>query len=395
MTSPDPAGPTWFPGDSTDERLRELLTLFGGAMKGVFYAFRRTPDGRINVPFMAPSMEAIWGSFGGHDLTTDAQPIFDRIHPDDRSKVMAAMQASATSMTRFQQTLRVDHPDKGEVWLAASSTPTRQADGAIVWFGYVQDITDRIRLEERMVQAERVAALSQLTGGIAHDFNNLLTVIIGNSEMLLASLADDHRDRLFLDDILQAGRRAASLTQRLLTFTRRHVSTPEVLHLSGAIGRLEPMLDRILREDVTLRTALDAPATLVRIDPSQLELLLVNLVVNARDATAAGGTVTIATREADADAMRLRFPDLPARRFVELSMTDTGAGMTPDVQARLFEPFFTTKAPGQGTGLGLATVFGIVQQAGGAIAVDSAPGAGSTFRIYLPVVDSTTLAGTE
>jgi signal transduction histidine kinase len=389
------SGHAWRPEDSSDERLRELLTVFGGAMKGAFYAFRRAADGSTSLPFMAPSLETFWGPFGDDRLTDAAGVLLQRVHAEDRPDVVAAWESSAASMSRFRRDFRVLHPDKGEIWISASSTPSRQANGSIVWVGYVQDITERVHLEQRYAQAQRVEALGQLAGGIAHDFNNLLTVIIGNSDMLLASLPADHRDRLLLEDILQAGRRAASLTQRLLTFTRRHVSKPEVVQLAQVIGRLEPMLKRILREDISLRTSVDGPGPLVRIDPAQLELLLVNLVANARDAMPEGGTVTISAREADPDALRLRFPDLPPRRFVELAVSDTGAGMPPEVKARLFEPFFTTKPPGQGTGLGLATVFGIVQQAGGAIVIDSAVGAGSAVRTYLPVLDPPARAGME
>jgi signal transduction histidine kinase len=389
--NPSPAPPTTdlasWPYGVDEVRLQAILSKFSGATMGVFYAFRRDPDGRMTVPFMAPSLATVFGAFNGADPSRDTTELFARVHPDDRGPLMAAIAGSATTLAPFQSDFRVLHPERGEIWLAARSTPSRQTDGSTLWFGHALDITERVSLEARYAQAQRLEAMGRLAGGIAHDFNNLLTVIIGNSDMLLASTASDHPDRRFLEDILQAARRAASLTERLLTFTRRNVGKPEVLRLSDLVRTLEPVLARLLREDIRLALDLGAGATRVRVDPGQIELLLVNLVANARDAMPAGGSLTISTADAPGEVVHLRFPELPPRPFVELAVRDTGCGMTGDVKARAFEPFFTTKPWGQGTGLGLPTVFGIVKACGGAIDVETAEGTGSTFRVFLPAID--------
>lgn len=269
--------------------------------------------------------------------------------------------------------------------LLVSRVPLRDATGDIVGvLGVYQDVTERKRLEEQLRQAQKMEAIGRLAGGIAHDFNNLLTIIFGNAHLLrqLPSGAPDIPQ--LIDDIHDAADRAAALTRQLLTFSRRQPSRPEVIDLSEVVAGLAGLLRRLLGERISVRTHVAHDPVRVRADQGQLEQVVMNLAVNARDAMPGGGTLTIATSSVTAPCG----PGNCSTRFARLTITDTGVGMSDDVKARIFEPFFTTKELGKGTGLGLATVYGIVEQTGGHIEVESAPGAGTTFRIGLPWCDS-------
>ncbi|MGH7268172.1 MAG: GAF domain-containing protein, partial [Candidatus Rokuibacteriota bacterium] len=244
------------------------------------------------------------------------------------------------------------------------------------------------RAQDQLVQAEKMQAVGRLAGGVAHDFNNLLTVIIGRSQMLLRRLPPNDPLRRYAVLIHQTGERAAALTQQLLAFSRRQVLQPSVLDLNDVVAGMDKMLRRLIGEDLELVTQLGIGLGRIKADQAQLEQVLMNLVVNARDAMPRGGRLIIATGnvEVDADALRSR-PAAAPGRYVSLAVTDTGTGMDAETRARVFEPFFTTKGPGKGTGLGLATVFGVVRQSDGYVWVESEPGRGSTFTIHLPRVD--------
>ncbi len=242
--------------------------------------------------------------------------------------------------------------------------------------------------QSQLTQAQKMEAVGQLAGGIAHDFNNLLTVIMGRSELLLRSLKPADPVRQGIELVQKAAGRAADLTRQLLAFSRKQVLQPTSLDLNGVIANLEPMLGRVIGESISLVTSLDPVLGHVRADPSQIEQVLMNLVVNARDAMPQGGRLSIETTHVEMDAAFVRrHPGASPGAYMMLAVGDTGVGMPPEVQAHIFEPFFTTKGPGKGTGLGLATVYGIVKQSEGYIEVDTEPGRGTTFRIYLPRVD--------
>jgi two-component system, cell cycle sensor histidine kinase and response regulator CckA len=250
-----------------------------------------------------------------------------------------------------------------------------------------RDITDRRLFEERLMQAEKIESVGRLAGGIAHDFNNLLTAILGYTELLLDSKSADDPDRPDLEEIQKAGKRAASLTQQLLAFSRKQVLMPKDVDLNQAVSGLQTMLSRLIREDIILTCLLAPVPAIVRIDPTQLEQAILNLVLNARDALPAGGRITLEVALVNLPQVEMPL-DQPsaAGDYVRLRVIDNGVGIPPRMRAHLFEPFFTTKAVGKGTGLGLASVYGIVRQSNGYITVDSGPGAGSVFTMHFPAV---------
>jgi len=250
----------------------------------------------------------------------------------------------------------------------------------------IHDVTERKLLEEQFRQAQKMDAVGRLAGGVAHDFNNVLNVILGYAELTLRTMEEGDRRRRNLTEIRKAGDHAASLTRQLLAFGRGQVLQPRVLDLNVVVGEIDRMVRRMIGEDVELVTSLAPELGRVKADPSQIGQVLLNLAVNARDAMPSGGKLTIETADVELDGRAQ--PGLPAGRYVMLAVTDTGSGMPQSVQEHIFEPFFTTKEKDKGTGLGLATVYGIVKQSGGGIAVKSEVEAGSTFKIYLPRVEA-------
>ncbi len=252
--------------------------------------------------------------------------------------------------------------------------------------------------EERLRQAQKMEAIGLLAGGVAHDFNNLLTVISGFAELGTLSLPPEHQVQTYLAEILQAGEQAALMTQQLLAFSRRQVLQPVVLNVNSVVQTMERILRRLIGEDIELTTRLDPALGRIRADPGQVEQIILNLTVNARDAMPDGGQLIIETANVELAATSVPAePALVPGPCVSLSVSDTGVGMPPEVQSRIFEPFFTTKPTGQGTGLGLSTVYGIVQQSGGTVHVYSELGHGTTLRIYFPrwTDDDVTSAGTK
>ncbi|HKQ62237.1 MAG TPA: PAS domain S-box protein [Candidatus Polarisedimenticolaceae bacterium] len=278
------------------------------------------------------------------------------------------------------------HKNGKPVEVALWSAPLQGAAGKIVGtLEMFADVAERKRLQAQFHQSQKMEAIGTLAGGVAHDFNNLLTVITGYAELLLSQLPAEGRSREHVRQIGQASERAAALTRQLLAFSRKQVVEPKVLSLNAVVSDLEKMLGRLIGEDVRLTTVLDPAAGRVRMDPGQMEQIVLNLVVNSRDAMPQGGALTLETANVELD--RQVEPDVEPGRYVLLAVSDTGCGIDAETLSHIFEPFFTTKGLGKGTGLGLATVYGIVQQGGGHIAVASEPGRGTTFRIYLPRVE--------
>jgi len=257
-------------------------------------------------------------------------------------------------------------------------------------WGIQRDVTARMHLEEQLRNAQQLEAIGRLAGGVAHDFNNILSIIMGHGELLLGAVGADERARNGLEQIRRAADRAASLTQQLLAFSRKQVLQPKVLDLNEAVADVQKMLSRVIGEDIELIASVHPSLASVKADPGQVEQVLMNLAVNARDAMPHGGKLMMETSNVEADAELARSLDLVPGRYAMLKVTDTGHGMSAETLSHIFEPFFTTKPMGKGTGLGLATVWGIVKQSGGSIRVESEVDRGSTFRIYLPATEGNT-----
>jgi two-component system, cell cycle sensor histidine kinase and response regulator CckA len=296
------------------------------------------------------------------------------VPPDDRGTALAAFTSAklqSEAPTHYESALL--GPKGGRWWVAWDSTCLRDADGNIVMSATVgRDISDYKLLEAQYRQAQELESIGRLAGGVAHDFNNLLAVVTGYCSVLLAGMKPSDSAYAGLVEIANAAQKGADLTHRLLAFSRRQTPHLELLNLSALIADDQEMLRRLLGEDVSFSTNLEPSLDLVRADPGQLRQVLLNLVVNARDAMPHGGSLTISTSN--------------ARELVQMTVSDTGTGMTQEVRNHLFEPFYTTKELGKGTGLGLSTVYGIIRQAGGEIQVDSEVGQGSSFRISLPAL---------
>lgn len=354
----------------------------------VFCTFRRRPDGTYSFPYASQGITRIYG-VSPSDIAQNAWPALQLIHPTDRDQVMAAIDHSAQTMTLWRNEFRVNHPERGELWVEGASQPEYEEDGSILWHGFIHDISERKQLEEQFRQSQKMEAIGQLAGGVAHDFNNLLTVIIGYSDMFLAQNTDARSSRL-ISNVRHAGERAKALTQQLLAFSRKQMLEPAILDLNAVLSDISKILRRLISENILLTLTLTPGISRVKIDPHQIEQVVINIVVNARDAMPDGGHFSIHTQDVELDESYCHLhPECKPGRYVQLSMSDTGCGMAPAVRARIFEPFFTTKGPGKGTGLGLSTVFGIIKQSDGQIQVYSEVGVGTSFKIYLPAVDKT------
>ena len=325
------------------------------------------------------------GTFGG---TFEA--FVERIHPDDRESVLETVGKAMKAGADFSTQHRTVWPDGTVRWLSGAGRIHLGEHGEPVrGVGISQDVTERHTLEAQYHQAQKMEAIGRLAGGVAHDFNNLLTIILGYCELLLADL-DSHDPRQpDMAEIQKAGTRAAVLTRQLLAFSRKEIIEPTRLDLNVVVVDMRAMLGRLIREDVKVTLVLRPELAPVTADRGQVEQIIMNLAVNAQDAMPKGGTLTLETANIELDEHYAKANlGVKPGQYVVLTVTDTGTGITPQVQARLFEPFFTTKEVGKGTGLGLATVRGIVTRSGGSVNVYSEVGKGTSFKVYFPRTDA-------
>ncbi len=347
-------------------------------------------DLRTNRVYYSPEWKRQIG-YEPDEVSDDFSEWQSRVHPEDLDRCLATVQHYlANPGPSYGLEFRFRHKNGSYRHILAHASLQRDERGQPVrMLGSHVDVTAHTELQSQFLQAQKMESVGRLAGGVAHDFNNLLTAINGTADLAMLGLREDDPLLGDLREIRRAGDRAAALTRQLLAFSRKQVLEPAVLSLTTLIADLERMLRRLISEDVTLEIASEPDLGQVKADPGQLEQVLVNLVVNARDAMPQGGTVRIATRNVDLDEAFTRMhPGVPPGAYVELAVSDTGAGMDEATAERIFEPFFTTKGAGKGTGLGLSTVFGIVTQSGGSIHVASEPGCGTRFTIHLPRVSA-------
>ncbi len=334
--------------------------------------------------YVSPSYQTMLG-YDPAELIGPSRP--DIVHPDDRNSVIEQYeQLMASGNARV--TYRMRHSDGSWRWIELQATAIRQ-QGRYYGITVGRDVSDRKHLEAQLMQSQRLESVGRLAGGVAHDFNNLLTAIMGNTDLARDSLPAGHLARADLDEVMKSSQRAAELTRQLLAFARRQIIEPHVIDLNQLILDMDKLLQRLIGAHVEMIVRTDPSLWRIRADRGQIEQIVVNLAVNARDAMPAGGTLTIETSNVQLDHdYAHRHISVSPGRYVMLAVSDTGTGMDEETQAQIFEPFFTTKAPGRGTGLGLATCYGIIKQHGGNIWPYSEPGHGSTFKIYLPQAEA-------
>jgi two-component system, cell cycle sensor histidine kinase and response regulator CckA len=376
-------------------RLNHIASL----VPGMVFQFRRRADGSGCFPYSSEHITRLFG-LSPEAVLEDADPIFSRVHPDDLDGVNQVLHVSATKSLPIHHEFRILQNNQVR-WLSSdASVPDHRPDGSILWHGFLTDVTERrdaeqtrSKLEVQLIQAQKMESIGQLAGGVAHDFNNLLMVITGFVDLTLDELVANAEVRPYLDGIRSAAARGATLTQQLVAFARKKIIRPENVNLNSVLNQMAPMIRRLVGEHINVQLSLDEHLKSVKVDAGSMEQVLMNLVVNARDAMPHGGTLTLLTRLTSLDD--LTHPTLPGTlqpgAYVVLSVSDTGTGISADVRSRLFEPFFTTKPKGAGTGLGLAMCHGIIRQASGIIDVRTEVGAGTSFDIYLPIQEGASL----
>jgi PAS domain S-box-containing protein len=374
-----------------EESLRRSEELLRQLAENVQEVFWITDPGKRQMLYVSPTYERIWGRSVA-SLLADPRSWVAAVHPEDRERVTAAMLRQAEG--GYDEEYRIVRPDGSLRVIHDRAFPVRSAGGELARIvGIAEDVTEardalqqRLALQEQLRHAQKMEAIGRLAGGVAHDFNNMLGVILGHAELAQKQLPADHALRRHVEQIQAAAERSAGLTRQLLAFSRKQTIAPRPLDLAAEVQRMGTLLRRVIGEHVELELrAADAACWPVRADPSQLDQVLANLAVNARDAMPGGGRLSVETANVSLDpSQALSFAEAAAGDYVRLAVSDTGHGMSPATLERAFEPFFTTKPEGQGTGLGLSTVYGIAQQNGGFVHLESAPGQGTTVAVYLP-----------
>ena len=368
--------------EHTEQRLRRSEARYRSLIQGAAYGiYRSTLDGTILDA--NPAIASMLGYAVEELQTLNMIDVYksarDRAALIERYHARHSGGALSTDITWRKK-------DGTEIIVHVTARIVRLDDGMRCFEGIVEDITERRALEEQLRQAQKMEAVGRLARGVAHDFNNVLAAILGCSDLLTMRLRNDDPSRDDAEEIRKAAERGAALTRQLLAFSRSQALETRLIDLNVAIAQMESMLQRLAGDRVTLEVHVAAAPVRVRIEPGQLEQVLLNLVVNARDAMPAGGTVTVAVESIAIDgANARRYPALPDGEFARISVSDTGSGIDPAMQPHIFEPFFTTKGPSKGTGLGLSIVYGIARETGGTVTFATAPDRGTTFDVVLPL----------
>ena len=364
--------------------IQEELSRIIATVPGIVYSFLMRPDGSSAIPFASSALRDIF-DVAPDAVSQDATPVWAAIHPDDLGHVNATIADSFRSLTPWHEEFRVNHPKRGLVWVKGDASPERQQDGSVLWHGFLIDNTERKHLESQLLQAQKMEAVGRLAGGVSHDFNNIMGIVIGYSDLIAETLSPSDLNLPRIMKIKDAAQRASALIRQLLAFSRLQVFAPTLMDLNGSITHLAEMMPRLLGEDIRLTLSLDPNLWSVKADPSQIDQVLLNLSINARDAMPHGGKLVIETHNIELDeSCSTMHPDVPPGSFAMICVSDTGTGISSEAMPHIFEPFFTTKEMGKGTGLGLSTVYGIVRQSGGFISVDTKLPGGTTFKIHLP-----------
>ncbi len=375
--------------------IQAQLEQVAATVPGMIYSFRMSAEGAFSMPYASAAIFETYG-LRPEQVRDDASAAFALINGEDLDGVKKSIQESARNMTPWRMDFRIQHCTKGMIWVEGHSVPEAEPGGSILWRGFLQDITERRGLEARLRQSQKMEAIGQLAGGVAHDFNNILASMMIQADLSLMAghLPADAREGLI--QIRADADRAANLTRQLLLFSRKQVMQQRDLDLNDVVTSLAKMLQRIIGEDIRLQLNLHPRPLITHADAAMLDQVLMNLVVNARDAMPNGGKLIIETSlNVLTDSDTANIPETKPGSYVGFLVSDTGCGIPTENLSRIFEPFFTTKEPGRGTGLGLATVFGIVQQHGGAIQVESEVGRGTQFRILLPAAESPDASSVE
>jgi PAS domain S-box-containing protein len=364
----------------TEQRLRQMATIVDSSQDAII-----SEDLNGVIVSWNPSAQAMYGYTAPEAIGRDARMLLPPGAPDE---VTANVNAARNGLSNTVETKR-QRKDGRLIDVSLTISPLRGEHGEVLGLATIaRDITERKRLEEQLLHSQKMEAVGRLAGGIAHDFNNLLSIIVGYTYLIQSGSPDGDPTRSAADQIMSAAEKAGALTRQLLAFSRKQVLRPEVLDLNKVTASIGKLLPRLIGEEIDVRIVHGDNLAHIKADPGQIEQVIMNLVVNARDAMPHGGNLTIETANVDFGQEQAQQHGVAPGGYVQLAVSDTGNGMDEATRARIFEPFFTTKEAGKGTGLGLATVYGIVSQSNGYIWVYSEPGSGTTFKIYFPATDA-------
>ena len=367
-----------------DQRLDQITSV----MPGIVFQYARTANGDESFPYISEVAEESVGADLSSIMRSPAVAL-SRVHPDDIHGMLSSIDRSQRDLTKWAHDFRFSDQEKAGHWrwLSGQALPQRTADGVTIWNGVFVDVSDRRRLEDELRQVQRIESVGQLAGGIAHDFNNVLTAIIGEASLLADDAEPGGEVAISAGQIRAAAESGAALSRQLLGFARRQVMAPRTVDVTTIIDRAVPLIRRLLRERINLELDIAGAPGCVRVDPALFDQVLMNLAVNASDAMPDGGVFSIRSGVRAGESDEPTLPQAPVGAVVVFEISDTGAGMTEETRSRAFEPFFTTKDAGKGSGLGLATSYGIVTQAGGTMSISSVVGRGTVVTIVLPAAE--------